>query len=160
MYFWFVALILVLPWNGLISPSLCDEFLDEIERMVNQSIADAIAYKEPKDASEFRPTSDEVIVDETKYDFIIVGAGASGAVLARRLSEWPSKQKVLVLESGDFENNFTDIIGLNTYLRLSKYNWGYYTTPQTTMCLGNCTFLLQFYYLFFQKFSNIRTIIH
>lgn len=72
---------------------------------------------------------------EEVYDFIIVGAGGAGSILSNRLStNCHKKWKVLTLEAGDYENNFTDITALNMYLRQSKYNWGYYTVPQTTMC--------------------------
>lgn len=71
-------------------------------------------------------------------DYIIVGGGTSGCVLAGRLSEVPD-WSVLVLEGGDFENDFTDIPGLYYLLQNTKYNWGYNSTKQNNICLGEFT---------------------
>ncbi|KAF7265406.1 hypothetical protein GWI33_021179, partial [Rhynchophorus ferrugineus] len=69
------------------------------------------------------------------YDFIIVGAGAAGAVLANRLTEI-KKWTVLLLEAGGPDNDFTKILGLEPYTLLSPMSWGYNTTKQEHSCLG------------------------
>jgi choline dehydrogenase len=58
------------------------------------------------------------------YDFIIVGGGSAGAVLANRLTEIPS-WRVLLLEAGGYENEVTDVPILSLYLHKSKLDWRY-----------------------------------
>lgn len=62
-------------------------------------------------------------VDNT-YDFIIIGAGSAGSVLANRLTEIPS-WKVLLLEAGGHETEISDVPILSLYLHKSKLDWGY-----------------------------------
>ncbi|XP_053689999.1 glucose dehydrogenase [FAD, quinone]-like [Sabethes cyaneus] len=70
------------------------------------------------------------------YDFIIVGAGPAGCVMANRLSENPSVN-VLLLELGKAEIPLTqDIPTLFLYQPSTDYNFGYITEPQTKGCLG------------------------
>lgn len=61
---------------------------------------------------------------EAEYDFVIVGGGAAGSVLANRLTEiegW----KVLLLEAGGHETEITDVPILSLYLHKSRVDWGY-----------------------------------
>lgn len=59
-----------------------------------------------------------------EYDFIIVGGGAAGSVLANRLSEI-SHWKVLLLEAGGHETEISDVPILSLYLHKSKLDWKY-----------------------------------
>ncbi|XP_048517159.1 oxygen-dependent choline dehydrogenase-like [Dendroctonus ponderosae] len=69
------------------------------------------------------------------YDFIIVGGGAGGGVLANRLTEIENFT-VLVVEAGKVDPPISRITGLAAYLRNSDWNWGYWSTVQTKGCLG------------------------
>ncbi|CAG9830996.1 unnamed protein product [Diabrotica balteata] len=69
------------------------------------------------------------------YDFIVVGGGSAGAVVASRLSEM-SKWKVLLLEAGYDENEISDVPSLAAYLQLSKMDWTYKTEYTGRACLG------------------------
>ena len=65
----------------------------------------------------------------SEYDFIIVGGGSAGAVLANRLSEvrgW----KVLLLEAGGRENVVSDVGILANHLQLGPLDWKYSVSPQ------------------------------
>lgn len=99
-----------------------------------------------------------VFSEAEEYDFIVVGAGASGSVVASRLSEEP-KWKVLLLEAGEEENCVTQIPVMHRQLQRTPYAWGYWTVPQNTTCLGNfhCFSLLIMYHPvnFRQIYNNI-----
>ena len=67
------------------------------------------------------------------YDFIIVGAGSAGCVLAHRLSTDPAA-RVLLLEAGPAATHPDIEIPLAfTRLQRSALDWAYYTTPQTEL---------------------------
>jgi len=65
------------------------------------------------------------------FDFIIVGAGSAGCVLANRLSENPSC-RVLLLEAGgrDWHPFIHMPAGLAKLIDLERLNWSYETEPQ------------------------------
>ncbi|XP_011339416.1 glucose dehydrogenase [FAD, quinone] [Ooceraea biroi] len=72
---------------------------------------------------------------DSKYDFIIVGAGSSGSVLANRLSE-NKRWRILLLEAGHMQNFLNEIPILVSYFQQTNYNWGYNVEPQKNACLG------------------------
>lgn len=65
------------------------------------------------------------------FDFIIVGAGSAGCVLANRLSE-DGKHSVLVLEYGGRDGSVLIQMpsALSIPMNMPKYNWGYESEPE------------------------------
>ena len=70
-----------------------------------------------------------------RYDFIVVGGGSGGSVVANRLSEIPH-WNVLLLEAGGDENEISDVPAVAAYLQMTKIDWQYKTEPQPGACLG------------------------
>lgn len=70
-----------------------------------------------------------------EYDFIIVGAGTAGCVLANRLSEIP-EWKILLVEAGVNENFVMDVPLVANYLQFTSANWKYKTKPSNRYCAG------------------------
>ena len=75
------------------------------------------------------PTIEETIKSE--YDYIVIGAGTAGSVVAARLSE-DRDTTVLLIEAGDHYNtNPAFMIPLLAFHSVgSKYDWGYRIQPQ------------------------------
>lgn len=69
-----------------------------------------------------------------KFDYIVVGAGSAGCVVARRLSDDPSI-RVLVLEAGPKADSFwiRTPAGMAKLFKDERYNWGYFTEPVPTL---------------------------
>ena len=72
---------------------------------------------------------------DPEYDFIVIGGGSAGAVVASRLSEIPNWH-VLLLEAGPDENEITDVPSLAAYLQMTKLDWKYKTEPTGKACLA------------------------
>jgi choline dehydrogenase len=65
-----------------------------------------------------------------KFDFIIIGAGSAGCVLANRLSENPNHQ-VLLLEAGGPDKKLeVHIPGAYSKLNRTEVDWAFETEPQ------------------------------
>lgn len=109
--------------SGLGSCSL----LDSVSKILN--ITETISNE--MDATQFA----ENVPLRREYDFVIIGSGPSGCVLANRLSE-QGNYSVLLLEAGSAENpTLTNIPMSASNLQLTDYNWNYATEPQQNACL-------------------------
>lgn len=111
-----------------------EELIDYYEDLIENSILESQKYEFPKENSNYIP-NDLQITDLDDVDFIIVGSGTAGSIIANRLSE-ENSWKVLLLEAGTQGNDFTDIPGLNFYSGRSKYNWAYKSLPLQAAGLG------------------------
>ncbi|KAF2900010.1 hypothetical protein ILUMI_06174, partial [Ignelater luminosus] len=114
-----------------------EESIEYYQTLLQEFSQNASQWEQPTDSRKFFKliNEQEESVHYGHYDFIIVGAGVAGSVLTNRLTE-SGKFKVLVLEAGGQENDFTDVPGFATYLARSNFNWGYKTVPQKNACLG------------------------
>ena len=68
------------------------------------------------------------------FDYVIVGAGSAGCVLADRLSE-SGKDSVLLLEYGGSDRALWIQMpsALNIPLNMERYDWRYYTEPEPNL---------------------------
>jgi 4-pyridoxate dehydrogenase len=75
--------------------------------------------------------SSTVMADDTTYDYVIVGAGSAGCVLAYRLTADPTI-RVLVLEAGGRDTHpYIQVpIGLGPIWERRMFDWGYDTEPE------------------------------
>jgi len=69
-----------------------------------------------------------------EYDYIIVGAGSAGCVLANRLSA-DGRHSVLLLEAGGSDNSiFVQMpTALSIPMNMARFNWGYRSVPEPAL---------------------------
>jgi len=75
-----------------------------------------------------------VAVNPPTFDYVVVGGGTAGCVLANRLSA-DGRSRVLMLEAGP-RDNYVWIhvpIGYGKTMFHPVYNWGFYTEPEAEM---------------------------
>ncbi|KAL7643302.1 UNVERIFIED_CONTAM: hypothetical protein RMT77_006594 [Armadillidium vulgare] len=88
----------------------------------------------------FKPSNTErnppnVKVLKPEYDFIIVGAGSAGAVVASRLSENPDFE-VLLLEAGDGETGINYTPAFSSFSYQTEQDWNFTTESSSKYCLA------------------------
>ncbi|KAM7347186.1 glucose dehydrogenase [FAD, quinone]-like [Cochliomyia hominivorax] len=71
--------------------------------------------------------------DLESFDFVVVGAGSAGSVVASRLSENPN-WKVLVLEAGDNPPLESEVPSLFFSVMHTNYTYSYFTEPNYSSC--------------------------
>ena len=70
----------------------------------------------------------------SSYDYIIVGAGSAGSVVAGRLAE--AGARVLLIEAGGPAPNLAHIPAMALFLQNSPLDWAYKTEAQKDAGLG------------------------
>lgn len=66
-----------------------------------------------------------------QFDYVIVGAGSAGCVMANRLSANPNNRVCLIEAGPDDDSMFVRMpIGVIVMMSSNKRNWRYYTSPQ------------------------------
>ncbi|CAD7089264.1 unnamed protein product [Hermetia illucens] len=75
------------------------------------------------------------------FDFIVIGGGTAGSVIAGRLSDNPA-YRVLLIEAGGDPPLESQVPGYGLMLQMSRVDWNYTTEPNFKSCLdfpgGSC----------------------
>ena len=87
----------------------------------------------------------------SEFDFIVVGAGSAGSVVAGRLAE--HGHQVLLLEAGGPANWFMTIPYLGSLFQKTPYDWQYSTVPQK---FGQFGYLQGNLYTFYKVAAHLR----
>lgn len=88
------------------------------------------------DTSNYPPDrSEEILNDHIEFDFIIVGAGSAGSVLANRLTE-VENWKILLIEAGDNPTATSEIPAFVLQLLSTPEDYFYDVEPEKLACHG------------------------
>ena len=78
-------------------------------------------------------TTNSISASETNsFDYVIVGGGTAGCVIASRLAEYLPYKKTLLIEAGPSDYMNDKVLLLKDWLSLlgGEYDYGYRTTEQ------------------------------
>ena len=67
-----------------------------------------------------------------KYDYVVVGGGTAGCVLAARLAEYLPHKNILLIEAGPSDFNDDRVLNLREWLNMlgGEFDYDYGTTEQ------------------------------
>ncbi|KAG8035400.1 hypothetical protein G9C98_006846 [Cotesia typhae] len=122
------------------SPRACGQNMTAFMMMLQTMMISTCDIADP-----CRRTGTNTIKDDEVYDFIIVGAGVAGPVVARRLAEQEPWWRVLLIEAGPEEPTMTAFPAFAFSAIDSQLDWNFTTEPtqpHPTACLksgGRCT---------------------
>lgn len=122
-----VSLLVLCIVLGSVSAQINSAFIKNFTNLAGRFLAEGQTQYVHENKNE------KVLLPE--YDFIIVGGGSAGCVLANRLSQNP-KWNILLIEAGPSENYIMDIPMFVHYLQSFNVNWNYKTMKSSTSCLG------------------------
>ncbi|KAK9499368.1 hypothetical protein O3M35_002416 [Rhynocoris fuscipes] len=92
-------------------------------------------HKQCENADEWTYYYDLYSTIDKEYDFIVVGGGSAGSIVAGRLAE-NKNYNVLLIEAGGEPSKLFDIPLIAPLLQQSYIDWKYETVPQESACYG------------------------
>ncbi|XP_015119141.1 glucose dehydrogenase [FAD, quinone] isoform X2 [Diachasma alloeum] len=121
----YITFLLFLLWIVLVDLTSASIFTNIVENIYEYFRESPPSYNVPLDYEHQNEKKEKTY----SYDFIIIGAGSGGSVVANRLSEIPH-WNILLLEAGGEEIFLTDVPLLAPLMHITSYNWGYKTEPR------------------------------
>ncbi|CAG9862536.1 unnamed protein product [Phyllotreta striolata] len=130
MYIIYKSLVIILC-QQVLTQNLSQ--VEHLKKLIQDGISNSMTFELPTDAREFEAPV-HPIKDFGAHDFVIIGGGTAGSVLASRLTE-NKHFNVLVLEAGNFSNDgFEQFVNYFPFQANSPLNWGYKSVPQKYAC--------------------------
>ncbi|XP_013105627.2 glucose dehydrogenase [FAD, quinone] [Stomoxys calcitrans] len=132
------ALLLTLTQSFVSTAPPSRQQSDLVDILIDQLFQNLTAARDELTDPELWPSdyADEIVGGQRPpkiHDYIVVGAGSAGSVVASRLSENPDVS-VLVLEAGGDPPSLSEVYMLSALLQNTDYSWNDYAEPNPTSC--------------------------